>query len=381
MTREQSTVCFICGDPGGTNAVIPVIERIRSDGRYSLFVLGYKTAIRLLSERNIPFVTIGEDIDCHDMAAILRENGTTLLVTGTSYNAAGPEKTGILAAKGLHLPTLAVLDFWSNYRSRFCDQTGGLRCVPDKIAIMDTHAHGQMVSEGFDPDILVITGQPAFDRLDDSRRAFTALKHRSTRELAACAENDLLVVFVSQPILALFGSDPADPCYPGYNERIVLGQLITALERIAGDSGRSIVLLIRPHPSEGDDYYRQLAGNGIRIVVSDRGDPRDAVMAADLVAGMYSELLVEACYLGCMVVSLQPGLRHPDHLPTNLWGYSVPVYAEEAIYDKIKSMMTDLRARDAMRAKVGRFRSDGQATGRVADLIYRMLSDRGSGGT
>jgi hypothetical protein len=109
------------------------------------------------------------------------------------------------------------------------------------------------------------------------------------------------------------------------------------------------------------------------ITVVKSGTARSQVMAADLVVGMNTELLVEACYLGCVVLSLQPGLRHPDRLPTNRLGFSRAVYDQEEIKPILELLLFDEKTRREMLKIVSQFRLTGKSAGNVVRLIYEMI--------
>jgi hypothetical protein len=88
---------------------------------------------------------------------------------------------------------------------------------------------------------------------------------------------------------------------------------------------------------------------------------------------MNTELLVEACYLGCIVVSIQPGLRFKDVLPTNHEGFSVPVYSKEKIIETIRVTLMDPDIRSEMKNKLKHFKQDGHATDRIVNAINQMI--------
>jgi hypothetical protein len=95
-------------------------------------------------------------------------------------------------------------------------------------------------------------------------------------------------------------------------------------------------------------------------------------MAADLVVGMTTVLLVEACLLGSIVLSLQPGLRLPEALPTNRWGASRAVYRESEIAEAVASLLFDENAREELAARARQTRFDSNATGQVISLVEKM---------
>lgn len=367
-------VVAVCGDPGGANAVAPVIEALRAEGRVAVNALAYRQAsITLWTKRNLVFDDLGEGTTRTPAIQRLRNSGTGLLLTATSFNPIEPEKEFIAAARSLGLPSLAVLDFWTNYTRRFSDADGRLVYVPDRIAIMDERARDEMVAEGFDTTRLVITGQPAFDELAGWRSQFTPARRQAIRDALSVGPSQWLILFASQPLSLLYGTDPVDPLYPGYDERMVLRALVVALDQIAEQSHQEIVLVIRPHPREQIQSFDKVQGRLIRIVVSKDGESRDLVMAADLVTGMTTILLVDACYLGCVTVSLQPGLRFPDPLPTNPLGFSRGVYREEEIKPVIERMLLDKEIRSSAQARLSKFHMDNGATQRVVKLVYQMI--------
>ena len=106
------------------------------------------------------------------------------------------------------------------------------------------------------------------------------------------------------------------------------------------------------------------------------------IQSAELVTGMTTVLLVEACYLGCLTVSLQPGLILPDPLPTNRLGISRPVYVEEQMKPVLEGMLLDEATRTEARKRLANFRPSGNASLKVAELAYEMIgmeSDREGG--
>lgn len=368
----KPTIIAVCGDPGGANAVAPVIEALQAEGLVSVRALAYRQAQSLWTKRGLVFEMLAERSTRAMAMELLGQPGTALLLTGTSVNLIDLEKQFIAAANHIDVPSLAVLDFWTNYAWRFSDTDGRLVYVPDRIAVMDQRARDEMVADGFEPERLTITGQPAFDDLAVWHARFTLDRRWTFRESLGIGSQEQFVMFASQPLSFLYGTDPANPLYPGYDEHTVLRALISALDQIAEQSQQKIVLVIRPHPRESVEEFANLQGRAIRIIVSTEDESRDLVMAADLVIGMNTVLLVEACYLGCVTLSLQPGLRLPDVLPTNSWGMSRAVYHNEEIQPAIEQMLLDPNIRRATQVHLSTLQLDNGATQRVVKLIYQM---------
>jgi hypothetical protein len=159
----------------------------------------------------------------------------------------------------------------------------------------------------------------------------------------------------------------------GYTERTVLPCLVEALETISAKRFCSIVLGLRPHPREARDWLASISSESIRIKLVESEDVRSLLVSADVVVGMNTLLLVESCYLGCVTVSLQPGLSAPDALPTNAAGFSLGVYSGDEVQKQMEQALIDECFRRNMLRKLQMFRPDGKAARRVADLVYAMI--------
>jgi hypothetical protein len=363
------SVVIVSGDPGGANAVAPVLQKLLFEGKVKVHAFAYREARKLWKEKGIPFVELPDTTTKESAKTLLREHGADLYFSGTSYNDQEFEKQFVAAARDLIIPSLIIIDYPSNYSIRFSDNAGNRIYLPDKIAIMDKHAFGEMVEEGFDPSLLVITGQPAYDDLIIERDSFSAKDRARERTNLGAQGDELVVVFASEP---LFWGTPDNPADCGYTMTGVLHALITALDTIQEKSRRKILLVIRPHPREDPREFQDIKGEKIRVIVSSTGRSRDIIQSADLVCGMTTALLIEACYLGCVVASIQPGLSGLDILPSNRLGYSTPIYKEEDIIPVLQTLLLDQKERDNIRTQCRSLNADFQAQDRVVRQIYSM---------
>jgi len=370
---DKPVIVVICGDPGGTSAVIPVIKKILSEKKVRIRAFAYREAGRIMEKNHVPFFPADEDMDLRQIRQSFEEARVSFLLTGTSYNQVDLEKKFIQVAKEMVVPSIAILDFWSNYSARFSDAEGVIRYIPDKIAIMDETVRSDMIQEGFNPESLVVTGQPAFDGLEAVISQFNC--HKKTEILAHLGihPGELVVSFFSQPLSKIYGSDKSNPRFLGFSESTVLQLLITSLKKISAEGKQEIYLIVRPHPREDSSNYKQFEYPGSKVLVPRMYDSREIALASDLVTGMNTELLVEACYMGCLVASLQPGLRFKDCLPTNKMGYSIPVYSEAQMDGTIRTALMDPDFRSDMTNKLDHFRPDGHATDKIVRLVYQMI--------
>jgi len=372
------TIIALSGDPGGASAVGPVIKRLQSDQRVQVEALAYNETAQIWDNLGIAYNKLSGEIPDQEILAFLQRRDVKLLFTGTSVNPVDLEKRFIAAASRIGLPSLALLDFWLNYRLRFSNAAGELAFMPNKIAVMDALARDEMIREGFDPARIVITGQPTFDDLADWRQRFSPQLREEIRAAIGIQPDELFVLFPSQPQSSLYGDDKINGDHIGFDEWDVLKALIKALENLQHQNDAKIHLVVRPHPRETMELFQGFHSNQIIITVTTEGGARNQVMAADLVVGMNTELLVEACYLGCITLSLQPNLRHIDKLPTNRVGVSRAVYRYEDIQPALSELLFDANVRQRMFEKLESYKLESKAAGKVAQLIYDMIQARGA---
>jgi hypothetical protein len=300
---------------------------------------------------------------------MLRESGAALLITGTSLNGVDLERRFILAARRMGLPSLALLDYWSNYVPRFSSDGRMLDCLPDQIAIMDKQAHDEMRAAGFPEELLTITGQPLFDDLGRCRETATHASRAATRQALGVAEQERLVLFVSQPLREVYGTEDA-PGWLGYDEFVVVPPVLAALGRMEVEHPLRLVLL--PHPRES----RVRCGNWLEgyfwaSLAPVGANSRELVLAADLVVGMSSMLLMESALLGTATVSVQPGLRNADHLPVSRTGTVPRVEEVETLDDTLRGLLREGPVREEHLARLAALPRPGGAAGRVAELARR----------
>lgn len=372
MRTPESVIAVVCGDAGGANAVAPVITALQDGSRHRVCALAYRQARQVWACRGLFFDELSETTTTEDAASILRQLKATLLLAGTSVNGVDLEKRFIAAARSLDILSFAVMDFWSNYTLRFADEKCGVGCLPDWIAVMDERARDEMVTAGFDSARLVITGQPAFDEVLSFCQRFSPACRASVRSALNIAPDERMVLFASQPLAGLFRENSVGLLDVGYTEQTVLDVLVPALESIAQRTGQKITLVIRPHPRENAADLERWQSPIIRIILSSEREGREVALASDLVTGMTTVLLVEACLMGCVVVSLQPGLNSADTLPTNRAGFSQAVYDKRDIEPIIERFLLDEAQRREAVARANEFQLMRNATGRVVQLIDKL---------
>lgn len=346
------SVASVLGDVGGAEAVIPVLDALAR--REALGpVWASPVAAAALERGGIRHAPI--DGEPAERLAAARP---TLLLTGTSW-AEDPVELGYLAAaRELGIPSISVIDFWSNYVVRFMG-SGGRMTLPDRIAVPDQVALLEAGAEGLPADRLVATGNPHYERLLQRYQGFDREARLAFRERVGIPRTATMILFASQPIEALYGDRL------GYTESSSLAAVHAGLESVADWLGHPTTLAVRVHPREA---ARPLPSStkGVQVRSASGDDPLAWALAADLVVGMTSALLLQTAVLGGRVVSVQPGLKGVDRLPSNRLGLSDGVFNRADVASALYRAL-------ARPAHLGSARAVRRARGAAEGATFRLM--------
>lgn len=351
----------IAGDAGGARALLPVIDRLREEANVQLKFRAYAAALNIWRAARLQVEELSEG----------NEVSADRVLAGTSYQPVQRELEMIQRASAEGIRTVSLLDSWSNYRPRFTSANGDL-VVPDAIAVMDAFAAREMSAVGFPETILVPTGLPNFDNLGEFLGSEQTRKSRKELQEAFGLQENCgpVVLYASQPLSEMPAADTW-----GFHEHDVLQQVVAAVERILVKRNSPGVMLLKRHPREPEPLSERLSDirHNLNVwdVEEDGKDYRNLIIAADLVIGMNSNLLLEACHLRRPVVSYQPNLMREDPLPSNRLGWSAAVTRPTDLDGSIERELFDEGAREQRQRVLSAIPSPGGATRRVIDLLMK----------
>ncbi len=363
----MNTVLVVSHQIGGARAVGPVVRQIQSSGR-TIITLGYDHSAAGFRQQGIECQTPAElgtpPGPLPEMArAILNQVRPGAVLSGTS---AGEtlEKVIVREARAANIPTVSVLDHWSNYAARFAGPEGPWHFLPDRLAVMDTLARDDLLHLGCPAERLVVTGQPYFD---DLPTLLTAAQPAKLRSRLGVLEAETLLVFASEPQ----GRDHGLALnYTEIDSLRVLLESVAELPRVRWR------VLVRPHPTEDRSALAaEMQRHAVQLDWAPDWPPRDLMLAADGIIGMTSMFLVEAALLGCVVISLQPGLAGADQFIGQRLGLTLPAYdglMAEAWLAECGPLDEELRLRRA-RSRWPSLQVDGAAAWRVADVLKQHV--------
>jgi len=349
--------------PGSANTIIPTIKTLQANGE-EVYILKPTEAVQALYDKNNLKVT-------HDS---FEDLSADLILTGTAFerDKVNLEQKLLKLGKERNIPTLAVLDFWNNYKERFT--VDGEILSPTKIAIMDEYAKKGMLDAGFSEEILEVTGQPAFDHLKNLAANFTETdKENVKRKLAS---KRVLVTHCLHTDAGLSRYEY------GFNDDMVVASVLDAMQK-----WNDVTYVLRAHPRELDkqrdtynpgkfEYYRYLASKaGVDVVVQGDVTTDEACLASDLVVGVFSTMLVNCAYMDLNHVSLSPYSKKDlnELLITRKLGVTpyADTFAESV--ELVKKALFDEQYKEEQAVKRSTFKTDGKAGERVTKLVYDLF--------
>lgn len=349
-----------CKNPGGLNNVLPVVNELRKRSHDVVIVTNGGAVAEMLVSRGESFL-FANSTDEVTKALDLIPN---LLFTSMCDGG-----IGIDLLQDCGYKTVAVQDFWGGWIKDPAWSNAEIH--PDHICVNDD-LDGDLIKKEwreffYEPNRIVVTGYPAFDK-------YAAFDAKATKD----------------KVVSGLGLDPKKPIvmFAGqlwYTEH-ALRELVEALNRLKLD----IYFVPRFHPRMAKEMPEDFAKcldlltsftGGVLIRDTSEFDSPTILGAADVATGMFTTMLIEAAILRKPNISILypdagmkqflqecPGL---DEFPLVSMGCSYKATMRDEMEWSIKralAMPDDLRERQE-----GNFKLDGQNTKRVADFVESLL--------
>jgi hypothetical protein len=209
------------------------------------------------------------------------------LVSGTSW-ASSVEHIARIQASLLGIKSIAVLDHWVNYLSRF--EKNGFARLPDELWVADDVAY-KIAKETF-PSVEV--------------HSFTNMYLNAQVSKVAKPPQNGTLLYTLEPVRNTWGKNS-----PG--EFQALDYALKNLDKLSSSKINRIIL--RLHPSEPVEKYSDYITKDSRIIIDSSHDLSGALSQSDLVVGVESFALVVALAAGRPVFSSLPPWAPAIRLP------------------------------------------------------------------
>ena len=274
----MTKILIYAHDPGGANAVKPLIEPLKR--KHELFIYGAGAALKILPD------VLEFDGDTDEFINRLKPD---FVVTGTSTSFL-TEKKLKKSAKNAGIKTMAILDHWVNY-NRFTPYSCAdlrenkrydeLDYLPDYYIVMDEYAKNEAIKEHIPAKNIYPLGNPHFEAV---RKEFSEIDSTQLRE-ELLGKKSKLVVWGSEPYIEDYGH----------------GMELECLKDVAELMPKEWQLVVKPHPREKENKFDELKN----VKIARNVNSREIIKAADMVMSMTSMFLIEAIIAGKPTLSYQ----------------------------------------------------------------------------
>jgi hypothetical protein len=283
---------FVFSDPGGAK---PILSFINFSSKLQSVVAVSDRQYDFFKYFNIPIATCKTGQE----EAFIRKHCPDFIFTGTSYTSK-IELRFIQAAKKCGVATYSFVDHYTSYSERFTINGDLLYpdyiCLPDERALQIARAHNYksklIITENYYHRFLKMW-TPQF------QKAFF------WEQLKIPTAHDI-IVYAPDPLTNVGGTDKF-----GLDEFSVLRNILNVLKRM---NRKNISLVIKEHPNQRRNLLEmiRIEGEGVNIVEDSLGDINSLLHYADVVVGIFSNILIEAQLLNTFVIRSLIGLSQPD---------------------------------------------------------------------
>jgi hypothetical protein len=366
-------------EPGGADAIAPVVGLLRRQGRVQVTLVAKDFAaerFRAAGLDHLAVPRVDRDQTAGQVQGLLDRFGPQALLSSASSRPEDDmtEKLLWTCGAGRGIPSVAVLDQWQNYALRFSGPTPAQRLafLPTCIAVMDEQVKSEMIGEGIPAERILVSGHPRFDRLGDFAAGWTPEEAGKTRAELGVAAGALMVCFVSEPARRFFAAEE------GYTEAGTLDRVLGSLEGLARREGVAVDLVLKYHPRNIPEDFAGLrfapGASPLRLIeVRQPVPPWPLLAAADCAVGMISILLIDAALLGTPTLSVQINAHHPDRCLAVNAGAIAAARSEAELDRLLGSLLLDRGFREEYLARQARFEVGRGAAGCIGRRLYQLL--------
>lgn len=296
---------------------------------------------------------------------LLNDTTPDLVVTGTSYQSKQglltPEQQLIAECRHRGIKTISILDYWGFYPQRFSrNHDENFDLLPDFICALDGRCKEDLIRHGVPSDKIVITHNPFFDSVVESRSRYCQTVSTDTNRH---------ILFCSQPL-----AEKGWKHHWGFDQFDVFELLHAATLNETARQKAPIEVWV--HPKENlESWHKKYQGTGV-VISRRRSQPLPTTCT--VLATCYSTTIFEALHVGIPCLTILPNKGCPVELITETYGLTQFIEDKPAIQAALLMIASQQYSR--MRAELrteleekALFFSSGNATQKVVHLIEQCI--------
>lgn len=282
---------FIFSDPGGAK---PLLAAIKLNHGLKEYMVVSDRVYDFFADFGIPVTPYTEGSE----EEVIQKFRPDFIFTGTSYTST-IELRFIKAAKQLKIVSYAFVDHYTNFLGRF--HLENELVYPDTICVLDNKAHTIAISHQPDSS-LTITANFYQEYLKSWKVSVTKKDFFSKINIP---EKNKIIVFAPDPLSNVGGIDEF-----GLDETSVSKDIFDAVTLLKRND---ISIIVKSHPNQKKAIFnKENLPVSIQVVSGDNLHVNTLLYHADMVIGIFSNILLEAIVLKTKVIRSLVGLKKPD---------------------------------------------------------------------
>jgi len=267
---------IVCNDAGGAEIISSWLKRVKN--KFYLSLSGPALVIFRRKFRNIKLDNLKNVISKSD-----------LIVTGTSLKS-NKELEAIKISRKYKKKTITFLDHWVNYRRRF---------VRNNIIVQ--------------PNYLIVSDKEAFRiAKDEFKNSITIFIKKNFYLLDLKKKISKINSKIKKNNFVYFSSNLDSTSYP-YSDNFILKKGVEFMKK--NNKLRDFNILIRKHPSENRNKYKNLEIEGIKIFIDKHKELNNTIDENNYFFGFESMALVVASICGKKTYSFKSKIKKLNVVP------------------------------------------------------------------
>jgi len=294
-------IMFFANDPGGANAITPLIEPLSK--RHEVHVFAQLSALQIMK--------------CKEYNNELKDIMPDVLITGTSARNLN-ERYLWQEAKKLGIKTVAFVEYWGYYGIRFSDVSvidepnfsGECNMLPDYIIVPDDYAKAEAIKERVPEELIYPLGNPHFIDVYNKFQKAEDIRSKFAKK------DEFLITYASQPFIEDCGH----------------GEELNILDDILSLTDKKVIVKI--HPKESFEKFEKYKN---RVILDKTTPMEEVIKASDLVISINSIVLLEALIAGKPIISYQKNEHDKNKFILTRFGYLPFITNKEDFAKELKN--------------------------------------------
>lgn len=309
---------FVFSDPGGAK---PMLALVKLSSEIKDFYFVSDRVYDFYSDFNFIIHSCPEGGE----KKLIQQYKPDYIFTGTSYTSK-IELRFIKAAKELRINTFAFVDHYTSFMERFL--LDEIKVFPDIVYVIDNYAYELAINSQADATISI---SPNY-YLEYLKNWETSLTKRDFLTKYNLPLDHKIIVFAPDPLSNINGKSVY-----GFDETTVCRDLFEALALI---NSTKYTLVVKMHPNQNAERLKSVidAFNNQHVFFATDMHTNTLLYFADMIIGMFSNILLEGSLLGPPVIRYLNGLKKED--PFSKIGLGKVVYSKKQFVNEISLGLT-----------------------------------------